>query len=657
MKNQAHSKDERSKLLGQYFTPKHVAKFALLGLRNTPSVVLDPMVGEGVFLEVCADLFPKAGLVGIELDPKVAEKCRALLGRRASIETADVFTWVRRRAIAGETLFSAVVGNPPYVSYQNLGRIRTVIADVGDGTLHYAKYLTDTIREVAAMRGLSRQVELLLREWSGLSDLSAYAIVLAWLLTTQTGEIALVTSNHWMEREYGRALRRFLARSGTIRGVVRHKRGDWFPSAQVPTSVFVFEKGEPSRRQEESGIPFVELEGPAAPDLSDLLNSRTGNEFWRWLDGLNEPYHSEELKVSFRRWTSTASGERQVFGGASATEELSIPKCLEKEQIAFTLTGWEVHQGIRTGSNEAFYLQATGKGTNRFVSTVTKRGLTDRLEVMVPHELLVPTIRYLRKDSPLMVTDDSSPWFLLNLSNVLLPEDVSAISRYPLEWRRAWKLENPKVIPDDLADRIRELASTPYEGKGTVRLTIPNLSAVKTNVYTPPFDSVSIPPKPRFWYQLRFQPRHYGELIIPRVTSGAERTILIEKPGSLCVDANFTTMIHSGTAIGVKRMWAWFNSNAFRIMCEKNGSPLGGGALKVEATLIEKLPLPKRLADIDEGDLSAPIGLPTRPINDEELLTIGYELDSCLFGEEVAKQNLAEVKAQISLRLGRPRLN
>jgi hypothetical protein len=288
------------------------------------------------------------------------------------------------------------------------------------------------------------------------------------------------------------------------------------------------------------------------------------------------------------------------------------------------------------------------------VSIVTRKGRVDRLEVTVPHELLVPTIRYLSKDSPLALGGDSTSWFLLNLSDVFMPEDVSVISRYPLEWRNAWGLENPKEIPNGLAARIRDLASTPYEGKGMARLTIPNLSAVKTNVYVPPLNSRSVPPKPRFWYQLRFQRRHFGELILPRVTSGALRTILVEKPGAIGVDANFTTLIRSGAAVEVKKMWAWFNSNAFRVMCEKNGSPLGGGALKVEAALIEKLPLPRKLGDMDGGDLSTAMGLVREPVKDGELLAIGYKIDERLFGQEAARQNMSEVRAQISLRLGRP---
>ena len=50
----------------------------------------------------------------------------------------------------------------------------------------------------------------------------------AWLLTPPEGHIAFVMSNRWMEREYGNALRHFVALYGTIRGIVRQGKGNGF---------------------------------------------------------------------------------------------------------------------------------------------------------------------------------------------------------------------------------------------------------------------------------------------------------------------------------------------------------------------------------------------------------------------------------------------
>jgi hypothetical protein len=77
-------------------------------------------------------------------------------------------------------------------------------------------------------KGVILDVAYIFKEWSGLSDLATYSIMFAWLLTPPEGHIAFVMSNRWMEREYGNALRHFVALHGTIRGIVRQGKGNGF---------------------------------------------------------------------------------------------------------------------------------------------------------------------------------------------------------------------------------------------------------------------------------------------------------------------------------------------------------------------------------------------------------------------------------------------
>ena len=649
------STPDRRKFLGQYFTPKHVARFSLMGINSLPQTILDPMVGDGVFLEECAELFSTARLTGVDIDSLATEASRVRLDKLARIENEDVFSWAGEQIKKdAEFSFSVVAGNPAYVSYQNLDRVPEFSSQVVSRDASYRQFLNETLREISRRKG-QQSVISVLREWSGLSDLSAYVILLSWLLIPVGGQIAFVTSSHWMERDYGRVLRRFLAKTGVVRGVVTHRRGEWFPQAQIPTSIFVYTKGASSARQENLGVPHVEVDAEATNDLPNFLKMIVGQEFWSWLDSVSTATRVSSLTLSFEAWGSTEYERAHApldTGMTFAIRDLVLPLCLKNmDLISLSGLGWEVHQGIRTGSNEAFYLERLVGSEDTFRARITKHGAVTTADIAIDRNLLAPSIRYLQRNSPFELGEESASWFLLNLDKVVLPEDLELIARYPASWKEKWNASTLRTAPPILARHLRGLATMPYEGKGGIRRVIPELSAVRTNVYIPPDRSTwEIPPRPRFWYQLRFQKRHFGELIVPRVSAGPLRTILVNQSGSLAIDANFSVLSRQSSALERGKLWAWFNSNTFRILCEENGSPLGGGALKVEATLISRLPIPRALVEDNEQELIENIDSPRKRHTDEEVLEIGFKIDATLFGEDVARDNLAKLRNLMMLR-------
>jgi methylase of polypeptide subunit release factors len=86
-----------------------------------PNRIVDPGAGSAEFLRVAAKKFPKAELIGIELDPVAALLARANLAAaglsdRSQIICADYRT-VALPQTPGKTLF---IGNPPYVRHHQL---------------------------------------------------------------------------------------------------------------------------------------------------------------------------------------------------------------------------------------------------------------------------------------------------------------------------------------------------------------------------------------------------------------------------------------------------------------------------------------------------------------------------------------------------------
>lgn len=98
----------REKLLGQFFTPAEVAADLINWARpGGKGRVLDPSCGDGEFLRQLE------GAVGVELCEENAARSREVAPDATIIE-ADFFEWAATRGPS----FEAIVGNPPFIRYQ-----------------------------------------------------------------------------------------------------------------------------------------------------------------------------------------------------------------------------------------------------------------------------------------------------------------------------------------------------------------------------------------------------------------------------------------------------------------------------------------------------------------------------------------------------------
>ncbi|MDB5219003.1 MAG: nspV [Myxococcaceae bacterium] len=117
---------------GDWQTPRALAESVLDRVTahggRTPRTVLEPTCGEGTFLVAAKQRFPRAALVGYEIDAKYTRAARAALGGGATnaryptrIETRDFFAidWGRELAAMDGPLL--VIGNPPWVTSAQLG--------------------------------------------------------------------------------------------------------------------------------------------------------------------------------------------------------------------------------------------------------------------------------------------------------------------------------------------------------------------------------------------------------------------------------------------------------------------------------------------------------------------------------------------------------
>ena len=185
--------DVLRKARGAYFTPPEIANYLVnWAIRSPKDRVFEPSCGEASFLLAAANslkdlganpLFWSEHLHGIEIFKESAGRAESLLraaGFDARIAIGDFF---KHEAPA---TYDAVVGNPPFVRYQNFsGAIRARSLDAA----------------------LAQGVRL-----SGLANAWAAFVVKAALHLNPEGRLALVLPAELLSVNYAQEVRRFLLR-------------------------------------------------------------------------------------------------------------------------------------------------------------------------------------------------------------------------------------------------------------------------------------------------------------------------------------------------------------------------------------------------------------------------------------------------------------
>jgi hypothetical protein len=279
-----------------------------------------------------------------------------------------------------------------------------------------------------------------------------------------------------------------------------------------------------------------------------------------------------------------------LFAATRVSEPAPLPEAVRDlaRQVPLTqLTplqqaGVQVGQGLRTGCNRFFYVDAAGnEGDAIVVRTSTAFG--GRV-IMIPRDAAQPV---LRKQAELTQIEQGRPpaGRVLDLRHWCLPEDLDAIAQAERTYRSLGE-PRPAKMPADLAAYVREAAGIAPGGDATKRT--PELSAVRTNI-RPHRNGTATP---RFWYMLPdFMPRHRPAAFVARVIDGApwvERNL--DDP--ILVDANFSTFWPSDSSWTGFALKALLNSTWCRLLMEAIGTPMGGGALKLEAAHLRLLPVP-----------------------------------------------------------------
>ena len=609
------------KALGQFFTGIKLGRLlAHLALANDTRAIFDPMAGSGDLLDAACEVANSRANVlqrldAIEIDSQAAQICRRRLkailtqeGTSLHVLSADAFDPKTYNNFP-EDGYDLVIANPPYVRYQ---------AMAGKGNkVRYG------LRQIALQRldGTVRRVwEALINGYSGLADLSVPAWLLCGLLVRSGGCLAIVAPATWRSRAYANVIRYLLLRCFSLDLVIEDTQPGWFSSALVRTQLIVAHRLSDDEiassliaRKEWSDAHWIQV-APDAASPDSLVGSAFDDicpegAFADWCRGgdtscpvgvsSRQLSHEDEwasLRQESRKseWLSVLEPEDSELPlfESMRSHIVPVPEALRSvtpqgfdSGVLRPLqeVGVQTGQGLRTGCNQFFYVHVVGEGRGGSVTVITNAAFGSKL-LEVPATALRPVV-HRQTDLEAWHSGAGLTTRVLDLRGWVMPEDFDIVcAAIPVYERTNEK--PPKPMPEDLADYVRSAGSESLDAKSGSK-PVSAYSAVRTNA-RPGRDNAP----PKFWYMLPdFMPRHLPSAFVPRVVYDTPKVHRNIHPPVL-IDANFSTFWSKLPEWPPIVLTAFLNSAWCRVVMEAVGTPLGGGALKLEAIHLRRMPVP-----------------------------------------------------------------
>ena len=657
----------RRKRLGQFFTGLSLGRLlAAIALDPEAATVIDPMAGHGDLLDAAVERATRRGQTltrvdGVEIDSGAAGVCRqrlrawevAIPSSTVNIRAGDAFDVAVGRNYC-ERGYDLVITNPPYVRYQSVASIEA------DEFLRTPDEIRRNLSRIVQSRVGAEEWPIwrtLIESYSGLADLSVPAWLLSAALVRPGGVLALVAPATWRSRNYGDVIQYLLARYFRLEYLVEDTQPGWFSDALVRTQLVIARRRAPihsrvpllERSVDDSSVISVRVSPPASTAESLVGTAFQGEDsedlFAGWLHSVAKPgedgghglaWQVDEVAalsetslahLRRRRWfhalESRASEPSSLFQSGDAPANGIVPTPVKRlldgvphlSVVVPKDAGLAISQGLRTGCNAFFYVDWLEDRPGDVARVRVSKAFGGK-EMIVPAAVLRPVVR---RQSEVADATNGRPVIgrVLDLNEWVLPEDAAIVERARQAYVRQG-MPVPRMMPDALASFVRVAGDTVY-GRGDRARTVRELSAVRTN--TRLTDSGR---PPHFWYMLPpFGKRHQPDAFVPRINQGIPDVEVNCDPRVL-IDANFSTIwgeSEGWTPVAIRSL---LSTTWCRACMEAIGTRFGGGALKLEATHLTRLPIPVleigELALLDSDGQAATGGLVSETV---ERLVIG----------------------------------
>lgn len=246
-------------------------------------------------------------------------------------------------------LFDSVAMNPPYTRR-------------GEMELAFPEGYTQRLRGLVE------------KEWKiplgGWFSIYAYFFMHGGKFLKKHGKMGLITSNSWLNVDYGRDLQTFFLQNFKIIAVIESKVERWFEDADIITAITILERCDVKEERESNLVKFIQLKKPLScyiPAVTDEIERwKSIDKLVAYIEDINELYEDENIKVHPQMqsslWTEGFNEVKKRYEGSNWGKYLRAPnvafeilrKCNDKLIPLGELA--KVSLGLTTGLNEFFYL-------------------------------------------------------------------------------------------------------------------------------------------------------------------------------------------------------------------------------------------------------------------------------------------------------------
>ncbi|PUA32397.1 MAG: hypothetical protein B7O98_07010 [Zestosphaera tikiterensis] len=182
----------------------------------------------------------------------------------------------------------------------------------------------------------------------------------------------MITSNSWLDVDYGGDLQRFFLENFKIIAVIESKVERWFEDADINTAITILERCSNSEERNNNLVKFVQLKKP----LSEFIPpTNDENERWRNVDKLvnfieskNQYFEDENIRIFVKKqeelWEEGYDEEKKEYVGTKWGKYIRAPEIFykvlttKKDKFVPLKKLARIGRGLRTGFNSFFYLSA-----------------------------------------------------------------------------------------------------------------------------------------------------------------------------------------------------------------------------------------------------------------------------------------------------------
>lgn len=239
-KEQAYTKEmppEHIKAFGQYFTNYNVAQFMCNWACNKAKTVLDPAVGNSIFLRLARQNSDSQELTGFELDPEILK----YFGNPANAHIVNqdylLNDW--------DAKYDAIVCNPPYNRFQGVENRKIFLQEIEKHTGYKCSPYTNLY------------ILFLLKSIYQLSE---------------SGRLAYIIPTEFLNSAYGTPIKKILLENTLVRAILNFENdNELFFNATTTSCILLVDK-EPKKYIEFFNLPSVQALKTVQIDKDSLLS-------------------------------------------------------------------------------------------------------------------------------------------------------------------------------------------------------------------------------------------------------------------------------------------------------------------------------------------------------------------------------------------------